>query len=79
MFENFSLNVKANNNPCDYWPERFWKDNTATLDYRVYQAKCRDNQHCRGNMQWSLKMTICMKNRTGLENLKFLGNTLDLK
>ena len=47
LFENFSLNVKSKYYSCDYWPERFWKDHTAALDYRGIPAKCRDNQHCR--------------------------------
>ena len=78
MFENFSLNVKSKYNPCDYWPERFWKDNTATLDYRGIPAKCRDNQHCR-KYAMELKNDYLYEEQTGLENLRILGNTLDLK
>ena len=48
LFENFSLNyTPVIKRSSVVFPERFWKDNTATLDYRGIPAKCRDNQHCR--------------------------------
>ena len=63
MFENFSLNV-SKYNPCDYWPEWFWKDNTA-LDYRGIPAKCKGQSTLQGNMQWSLKNDYLYEEQTG--------------
>lgn len=47
LFENFSLNVKANTIHAIIGPNGSGKTTLLLLDYRGIPAKCRDNQHCR--------------------------------
>ena len=47
LFENFSLNVKANTIHAIIGPNGSGKTTLLRFDYRGIPAKCRDNQHCR--------------------------------
>ena len=73
MFENFSLNVKANTIHAIIGPNGSGKTTLLRLITGVYQPKCRDNQHCREICKWSLKNDYLYEEQTGLENLRIFG------
>ena len=66
LFENFSLNVKANTIHAIIGPNGSGKTTLLRLITGVYQPNAGQST-LQGNMQWSLKMTICMKNRLVLK------------
>ena len=65
LFENFSLNVKANTIHAIIGPNGSGKTTLLRLITGVYQLQGQST--LQGNMQCSLKMTICMKNRLVLK------------
>ena len=66
LFENFSLNVKANTIHAIIGPNGSGKTTLLRL-ITGYTSQMQGQSTLQGNMQCSLKMTICMTKRLALK------------